>query len=692
MVVKPGSVVEFRDKRGILLAVCKRLEGKSLRILTELGKEFSYPADKVSHETEHVLDLSQSDPELREDLHRLRSTVDTLVGEVSVADLWEFLEKQDIPLDWRDLAQTYFGDECSTDQRSAMLRALHQDAIYFKRKGEHFLVKSDEAVRETLRQLEEQARRDRERNDAIAWLRAARAGPHPPRPEGLDRLLSVLKDVAINGEEARRFHEGAELLRAIGEEAPGGAFALLVDLGIFHQDENLVLLRERVPTDFSDEVLHEAARLASSLPAILKAPVSPASGQPDSRPQALPPRRRDLRDIPMFAIDDADTVEIDDALSLEVTDGGFRVGVHIADVAALVPADSAVDREAQRRSTTLYLPEKTISMLPPVLAHDTASLVPGKDRLAVSLLAQVDPSGKVQSFEFFESLIQVDESLTYEEADRRCAGTEGPLPLLHDLAQAMRKGRIEQGACIFERTELKISVDAERNISFKKREGEGPADIIVAELMILANRLAAQLFSNTGVPSVFRVQEAPDDATTKKTSGEVSRHMLSGVRKAQVKLHPGPHWGLGLPAYVQMTSPIRRYLDLLAHRQLKVAFGAQQDGYSEEELTRLAGASEAATGSAQAAQKWAHRYWLLVHLESTRGLPLPAVVVGQRQDGPIVRLEDYLLDVPMPQRPGARPQLGEHLMVLPTRISPRAGILRLEEANPRRKGGRQSAS
>ncbi|MBI4865539.1 MAG: RNB domain-containing ribonuclease [Candidatus Wallbacteria bacterium] len=687
--LRAGAVIEFKDKKGILLAICKRLEGTSLRLLTESGKEFSYPADKVAHVTSHMLDPTLSDPHLKERLAAIRDRVLGVAGSIELADLWEFFsgsETDGITLE--EMARTYFGESTGSDHQSALLRALHDDPLYFKKKGELYVPKPAEAVAETRRQLAEQDRRQRERGDALAWFRAARLGHTPPRPEGLERHIDLLRGLAIHREDFAGYTEAAGLLHELGEEVPDGAFGFLVEIGDFGPDENLMLLKEGIPTGFSPELVAAANEGLAASPVVLEAAAALASlyvpgGSPQLTcgPGGLP--RLDLQELPAISVDDSETRDIDDALSLERLADGFRIGVHIADLSAAVPKDSPLDREAFRRATTVYLPDRTIPMIPEAISHEAASLLSGQPRLALSLFADVDTEARLRSFFFSPSVLRVERAATYEEAAEMLEDPAHPLAPLGALASKLREQRIGRGARVFERAELKIRVAPDGTITLKKRQGESVADVVVSELMILANQCAGVFCAGRAVAAVYRVQPPPQEEIA-AGAGAVSRRFLTMVKKIQVQTSPGPHWGLGLESYAQMTSPIRRYLDLVMHRQLRRALGEGDSGYTEDALREAIGGAESAVEAAHNTQRWSNKYWLLKYLSGRVGEPTPAVIQEVRDESYLVQLTDYLFDIPFYPPPGRKYQVGDLLEVRVKAVDPRKGLLKVQEAGGRR--------
>jgi ribonuclease R len=342
--------------------------------------------------------------------------------------------------------------------------------------------------------------------------------------------------------------------------------------------------------------------------------------------------RLDLRRLATLTIDPEGAKDHDDALSVD----GDRVYVHIADVSAHVPAGSALDAEAARRATSVYLPGRVDPMLPAELSSDRCSLRAGADRLAVSLA--LGPEGEVT---VHRTLIRSDHTLTYPEAqavldgEAAPAGLETALRRAADLAKGLRERRMARGALDIETREVEIEVAA-GTIDARIR-AHTPAHGLIEELMILANRRVAELLVEHRRPALHRVHEPPDAGAIEVLlerleelgvptppapalhggpetaryagllSGAVMRYaaregrgveawpgmMLRAVRKARYDPAPLGHSGLAARHYCHFTSPIRRYPDLVCHRALLGALGIDGEPQS-------AGLGDLATHCSQA--------------------------------------------------------------------------------------------
>ncbi len=358
------------------------------------------------------------------------------------------------------------------------------------------------------------------------------------------------------------------------------------------------MLANGLHTEFPDDVLAEAAKLNID--------------EPDPDEAA---RRLDLRGEPIFTIDGADTKDIDDAVSITKVDGGYKLGVHIADVSHYVKKGSALDNEAFERGTSIYYADRVVPMLPKELSNGICSLNPNVDRLAFSCLMEVSSSGKLLSYRFEKSVIRSRVKGVYSEVNKIIDGTADVaikekyakvidrIPVMLELAEILEKNRQNRGAPEIDTVETKIITDENGVcIDVKPRE-RGVAERIIEEFMLIANNAAAALAMKEKIPFVYRVHEAPpaekltalnetlvalgvnpegigenasaaDLAKVLRDNKDsdryivINRIVLRTMMKAKYDREPLGHYGLVMPEYAHFTSPIRRYADLSIHRIL----------------------------------------------------------------------------------------------------------------------------
>jgi ribonuclease R len=346
--------------------------------------------------------------------------------------------------------------------------------------------------------------------------------------------------------------------------------------------------------------------------------------------------RRDLRDLPTFTVDPASAHDFDDAVSASRTERGFRLWIHIADVAAHVRPGGALEKEARRRANSTYVPGRVAPMLPEVLSSDVCSLVPNEDRLAVTSEIEISQSGEALSASFYRSLIRSDSRLNYEQLDEIFAGRGRPAdPIAEPLALA----REAAAALAGRRPRSSLEVESfEPEFRFEDGQVVGAQSVqqteahrLIEHLMILTNERVAELLERRRIPTLYRVHEQPDperirwlieqlaaldiptpalpDSISPQQAGELAGEasrlvareaerrgngreaytslVLRSLKQAHYTDHNLGHAGLGSPAYCHFTSPIRRFPDLIAHRGLLSALGAGEEPPRAETLTEL---------------------------------------------------------------------------------------------------------
>jgi ribonuclease R len=353
-----------------------------------------------------------------------------------------------------------------------------------------------------------------------------------------------------------------------------------------------------------------------------------------------PGERRDLRRLATLTIDPTSARDFDDAISaepIEGADGATRVWVHIADVAAHVPGGSPLDREARRRSTSVYVPGAVEPMLPEALSSDACSLVAGVDRAAVTIELELR-DGVVTRAAFYRSLIHSDVRLDYERVDRIFAGDESatepwgaPLRAARDAAATLQRRRERSGALVVDSEEPEFEFDQRGNVVAIRGRVQTESHRLIEHLMIAANEAVAGLLSKRGIPCLYRVHETPEPERVERLAdqlatlevptpalpehmssteaselvAEMSRRVEQHVRRSghgrqalsslvlrslkQAYYSPRNlgHAGLRSASYCHFTSPIRRYPDLVCHRALLSAVGAGEPAPRAGELVEL---------------------------------------------------------------------------------------------------------
>ena len=370
-----------------------------------------------------------------------------------------------------------------------------------------------------------------------------------------------------------------------------------------------------ISEEFSPDTLAEAAELGC-----------------DPRPSDTN-GRLDLRGETIFTLDGADAQDFDDAVSLKSLDDGWELGVHIADVSHYVRPGSALDADARERGTSVYLPGRTIPMLPEALCNCLCSLMPERDRLTMSAIMTLDKSLSIKKLQIRESVIRSKARLTYEDVNEMFAGRKSTVPeALHDtlrqmneLAKKLHAQRIKQGSLELDLPEVAFTLDEGGFPTGMGTRQRGDAQRLIEEFMLMANKAVAWHAEKTGLPFPYRVHEKPDSeklasvelmllALNKpmKVSEQrlravldafegtsqaaiVGELVLRAMSKARYSEKNLGHFGLAFKDYCHFTSPIRRYPDLLAHRMLRMQM---QTPLSEERALSLTQSMHALTEEA----------------------------------------------------------------------------------------------
>lgn len=380
-------------------------------------------------------------------------------------------------------------------------------------------------------------------------------------------------------------------------------------------DISLVLVKNGFNIEFPEEVIEELKSIPTEVLA------SDFEG------------RRDLRDKEIFTIDGDDTKDIDDAISLErLSNGNYLLGVHIADVSYYVKENSALDKEARSRGTSVYLADRVVPMLPHQLSNGICSLNPDVDRLAISCVMELDPKSNLVDYEVFPSVIRSRKQMTYNcvnsilESEVVPSGYEPfvkTLKEMYEFAKIVRNRKIKQGYIDFDVDEIKILVDGEGNILDIKKRERGVGEKLIEDFMILANEAVATYISNCNLPGVYRVHGDVNEErlrkfikvlsilgiTIKDNLNNINQHtiqriikvlaekrpdafqvlstyMLSCMDKAKYQTNNIGHFALALRNYTHFTSPIRRYPDTTTHRLLHEYFFSK-DGITESKINHF---------------------------------------------------------------------------------------------------------
>jgi exoribonuclease-2 len=407
----------------------------------------------------------------------------------------------------------------------------------------------------------------------------------------------------------------------------------------------------------------------------------------ESPPPDSDSNRLDLTHLKVYTIDDESTQEIDDGLSVEtLPDGRQRIWIHIADPTRFVSPGDQLDLEARRRSTTLYLPTGMIPMFPPALATGPMSLVQGKLCCALSFGVILDEVGAVKEYTIHASQIKPTYRLTYEDVDEMLQlgiQAEPELEVLAVGAKRRQSWRESQGAINIHMPEGLIKVEGD-TITIDVLEDSQARDL-VAEMMILAGEVAAHYGQVHTLALPYRSQPQPElpseEELLKVPAGPARFCAMRGcMPRSEMSIIPARHAGLGLGTYAQVTSPIRRYTDLLAHFQLKAHLRGETPPFSAENLQEIMHSVSTAAQEARLVERQTNRYWGLEYLRRHADRVWQALMLRWlREDDRLglILLEDLGLELAMSFKRSVA--LGDRFEVQVSMADPRQDVIRFRE-------------
>ena len=410
-----------------------------------------------------------------------------------------------------------------------------------------------------------------------------------------------------------------------------------------------------------------------------------------SPPPDLDENRLDLTHLKVYTIDDESTQEIDDGLSVEIlSDGRERLWIHIADPTRLMIPNDELDLEARKRSTTLYLPTGMISMFPPELATGPMSLIQSKLCPALSFGVILGELGEVKDYTIHASLIKPTYRLTYEDVDEMIVmkiQDEKEIEILAKAASQRKNWRKSEGAINIKMPEAIIKVNAEEEVVIQVLEAS-VSRLLVAEMMILAGEVAGRYCQTHSLPVPFRGQPQPELPPEEELlllpPGPVRACAVRRcMPRSEISITPYSHASLGLDTYTQVTSPIRRYTDLLTHFQLKAHLRGDELPFPADQIQQILYSVTLSSQEATAVERQTNRYWGLEYLRRNADQVWQCLVLRWlREDEGLCVLLFEELGLELTHRFDRPVSLGDRLSIQVSRADPHRDEVRFREMLP----------
>lgn len=429
-----------------------------------------------------------------------------------------------------------------------------------------------------------------------------------------------------------------------------------------------------LPIEFSEKIMNQVERVAKEVT------TADMAG------------RMDIRDWQTVTIDGEDAKDLDDAITLTMEDGIYTLGVHIADVTNYVQEHSALDEEAKKRGTSVYLVDRVIPMLPHALSNGICSLNQGQDRLALSCIMHIDEKGNLIDHKIAETLINVDRRMSYtsvkkileDKDEAECAEYKELIPMferMKELAEILRKTRMKRGSIDFDFPETKIILNKKGEPVDIKPYERNTATKIIEDFMLMANETVAEDYFWQEIPFVYRTHENPDEEKIQKLATFInnfgysmhiakdeihpkelqkllqkiegspeeallSRLTLRSMKQAKYTTDCTGHFGLAAKYYCHFTSPIRRYPDLQIHRiikeNLRGKMNETRQAHYDKILPEVAQHSSQRERLAEEAERETNKLKKVEFMSHHIGEEYEGVISGITQYGMYVELENTI--------------------------------------------------
>jgi len=531
------------------------------------------------------------------------------LSNANLQETWELLLADDGVTTLKELAELAFGEYSPASAWAAYLLLL--DGLYFTGTAAAIKPRRQGEVEAEKKKREEKSAASGERDGFLERLK--KRGPLPEDR----RFIQDIEALAL-GKSAK-----SRTMKEIGlGETPEEAHALLLECGFWTALNN-----------------PHPARFGVSL--------QPAEQKPQAPPQE---ERRDLCRLAAFAIDSPWSNDPDDAVSFELEDGKQVLYVHVADPASSIGMNSPAEKEARDRGATLYIPEGSIRMLAdealPLFALGLAETSP-----AMTFKMTLNGTGEIERTEIFPSIVKVTR-LTYQEADEYLNGTQdaisGDLRSLNALAERNVKRRGALGAINIEMPEVHITLNGER-VEIEPITRYKSAEL-VRECMLLAGEGAGLWCLQRNLPVPYIMQETGDLPEEALEGMAGSYRLRRCMRPRTLSTRPGQHSGLGLDTYIQVTSPLRRYTDLLAHLQIRAVLKGEGPALSADEVSARMNAGEAAIAAVNHAERASRAHWTTVFLAGKKDSVWDAVALEKKGGRWVVIIPSLALETQVPLR------------------------------------------
>lgn len=597
----PASMVEhyalfFRDGKQDCGWI-QKVQKNRLLVTPIRGKELLLPANRVIffwNPGKH----SQNQKLIIEELAQQFAQAEQFAEDLDLELIHELTDEEQT-YSLKELIEDFADDPENALQALAFLLSLSKDEFWFKSKRLSYTPRSSKELKIIRTKQVREEKRQRTLKQIQDWVHKldSEVFLDPQENKGLGNLVKQLESLLIQGLDSPYWKELSPVLNLKNMELSTELRVLrwLKNAGHSISSSRLTLMRAGARAEFS-ESLHVAAQEISANNSLRNASNSSSCSSST------------------FSIDSESTRDYDDAFSiLEWNAQSLRIALHIADVADVIHKDHPLFKEAENRISSVYALEETLNMFPKELSEDYCSLKAGSPKKVISFIFRIFEQGNWHLEKIESQTVTVKENLSYQEADRRITEGESFWSLLNQCCQNIREKREKEGALILEQKDFDIDISDPEKIIIVARNSKSPANKIVEEMAILANRETGMLFDKHHTPGIYRVQ-SPYEVVREPAPEETLSMEHIKIEAARFSTEASPHAGLACPYYIQITSPIRRFVDLLCQHQLHTILQKQAPVFDQESMMRWAEQSGMRQRQYNKATRAIVQYWKLTYL------------------------------------------------------------------------------
>ena len=672
--IHPGCVVEFLQGNQVHLAWVQEETSGRLRLYTHTKRETVLPAARVLPWTGPEYPGQAGRQEMLDRLTEHHKRREELESRVNAMEIWEMAqgEVDTAPVDW---FAGLIWEKPGPDEIAAMGRALLAAKTHFKFQPPDFEIHPAEKVDARLNQQNEARERERLVDGGQALFKALwerrRGGQGPALPpvdeDVAERLRGLLRSVLAKSLDERDAKLWETLRKGLPDH-PHLALLLAEAWGAVEPHHNSLL----------DEAGFAWGDAWSS----------DFAGQMEDQRRVFEAARREPEPLPLVSIDAPTTRDIDDAFHIERESGGYRLWIALACPTVTWAFGSPLDQAVFSRATSLYLPEGTSHMMPEALGTDLFSLRAGETRAALLVEMRLDERSLLLSVEPRLTFVSVAANVSYADAETALERGDDPrLALALELAEKRLARRVEDGASVIQRPDPEVILEGsgrDVRVSVEVKEPHPRAELLISEFMILANAGMAAWARERGVPLLHRTQ---DIALPPEAAGVFSEpsDIFAAVKlltPPSLEVGPRRHAALGVPAYSPISSPIRRYTDLINMAQASSFLATGAPRLDREALEALLPNLSGRIQAVSVIQRYRPRYWKLLFLAQHGRTPHPAVLVDDSGPYPTLALPQLQINVRAPRHMlGDKLYPGQRFDLVFGRVDPLTNELKVLEAH-----------